>query len=120
MKFILTGSLILGLLTCFGAWAVDQHDHTQGMNHEAMQSMSMPAGNAVQMTEGIVEKVVQKEGKITLRHGEIASAKMPAMTMSYRVKQAKWLESIHVGDKVRFAIDKQNDEYVVTQITPVK
>jgi len=40
--------------------------------------------------------------------------------MSYRVKQAQWLESIHVGDKVRFAMDKVNDEFVVVHIEAVK
>ena len=72
-------------------------------------------GRPTQLTDGVVEKVDLKNGKITLQHGEIVNV-MPAMTMSYRVKQVQQLESIQAGDKVRFALGKMNNDYVVTHI----
>ncbi|MHB0927239.1 MAG: copper-binding protein [Gallionellaceae bacterium] len=120
MQYTLTGSLFLALLASTGALAAEQHNHSQGMNHETMRQMDSTQVKAMPLTDGIVKKVDQKSGKITLQHGEIANVKMPAMTMSYRVKQAQWLESIRVGDKVRFAMDKLNGEFVVTYIEAAK
>lgn len=128
MQHVLTSGLFLALLANFTVFAAEQHNHSQGMNHGAMQKTesaqmkAMPHGDgqAMQLTDGVAKKVDQKGGKITLQHGEVANVKMPPMTMSYRVKQAQQLESIHAGDKVRFAMDKVNDEFVVVHIKVVK
>lgn len=120
MQHTLTGGLFLALMASTGALAAEQHNHSQGINHEAMQQMNPTQMKAMPLTDGVVKKVDQKSGKITLQHGEIVNVKMPAMTMSYRVKQAQYLESIHAGDKVRFAMDKLNDEFVVVHIEAVK
>jgi len=136
MRKTLTSSLFLAFLASTSAFAAEQHDHSMGhdgmqqMDPAAMQAMhdnmhvgkAMPHddGQAMLLSDGIVKKVDAQKGKVTLTHGEIANVRMPAMTMSYRVKQAQWLESIHVGDKVRFAMDKVNDEFVVVHIEAVK
>lgn len=127
MRHTLTSSLFLALLASTGAFAAEQHNHSQGMSHEAMQkaehaqmkAMPHDDGQAMPLIDGTVKKVDLKSGKITLQHGDIANV-MPAMTMSYRVKQAQWLESIRAGDKVRFAMDKLNGEFVVVQIEAIK
>ena len=111
MQHTLTGGLFFAMLAGTGAGATEQHNHS--MDREA--AMSHDAGKAMPLTDGLVKKVDQKNGKITLQHGDIVDV-MPAMTMSYRVKQAQQLESIQAGDKVRFAMKKLNDDYVVTHI----
>ena len=112
MQHTLTGGLFFAMLASSTAFAVaEQHNHS--MDREA--AMSHDAGKAMPLTDGLVKKVDQKNGKITLQHGDIEDV-MPAMTMSYRVKQAQQLESIQAGDKVRFAMEKLNDDYVVTHI----
>ena len=119
MQHTLTSSLFLTLLASSGAFAApEQHNH--GMDHEEMKAMSHDAEKAMQLTDGVVKKVDVQSGKVTLAHGEIANVKMPPMTMSYRVKLAQQLETIHAGDKVRFAMDKVNDEFVVVHIEIVK
>lgn len=120
MQHTLTSSLFFALLASSTAFAAEQHKHSQGMNHEAMQQMDHAQMKVMPLSDGIVKKVDAQNGKVTLTHGEIANVKMPAMTMSYRVKQAQWLESMHVGDKVRFAMDKVKDEFVVVHIEAVK
>ena len=120
MKHVLTSGLFLTLLASTGAFASEQHNHSQGMNHETMQKMDHAAMKAMTLTDGIAKKVDVQNGKVTLAHGEIVSVKMPAMTMSYRVKQAQWLESIHADDKVRFAMEKVNNEFVIVHIEAVK
>lgn len=118
MKHILTSSLFVVMLASSGAFAAEQHGH--GVNHEAKQQMNSAQMAAMPLTDGVVKKVDPMGGKITLQHGEISSVKMPAMTMSYRVKQAQQLEAIHAGDKVRFAMIKVNDDYIVTHIEVVR
>lgn len=136
MQHTLTSGLFLALLASSPAFAEGQHDH--GMSHDGMQQMDPSAmkamhddmhagkamphdkGQSMPLIDGIAKEVDQKSGKVTLQHGAIANVKMPAMTMSYRVKQAQQLEPIRAGDKVRFTMDKLNDEFVVTYIEAAK
>lgn len=117
MQHTLTCGLFLSLLA--GATAFAEGQPGQAGKHDTMQQTNQAAAKATQLTEGIVKKVNLMGGNITLKHGEIVNV-MPAMTMTYRVKQAQQLESIRVGDKVRFAVEMQNDDYVVTHIELVK
>lgn len=68
------------------------------------------------MTEGEVRKVDEKQGKITLKHGEIKNLDMPAMSMAFAVKDRAMLSRVQPGDKVRFSADKINGTYTVTAI----
>ncbi len=71
-----------------------------------------------QMTEGEVRKVDKEAARITLRHGEIKNLDMPPMTMVFQVKDAKMLDSVKVGDKVRFSAEKLPAGYTVTALQP--
>jgi len=51
-----------------------------------------------------------------LRHGEIASIGMGPMTMVFEVKDAKLLDQVKVGDKVRFRVEAIGDGFVVTRL----
>jgi Cu/Ag efflux protein CusF len=66
--------------------------------------------------EGEVRKIDKAQSKITLKHGEIKNLDMPPMTMIFRVKDAKLLEGLAVGDKVKFAAEQFDGQYVVTQV----
>jgi Cu(I)/Ag(I) efflux system periplasmic protein CusF len=73
---------------------------------------------AAQDADGEVRKIDKAQSKITLRHGEIKNLDMPPMTMVFRVRDAKLLETVAVGDKIRFAAEKDSGgNYVVTQIS---
>lgn len=86
----------------------------QGMEkeHGGMQ-MNQAAG---ELTDAEVRKVDRETGKLTLRHGPIASLDMPTMTMVYGVKDPTVLEHLSVGDKVKFAAEKTDGGYAVTKI----
>lgn len=118
MKHNFTGSLLLALLISTTVFADDQHGHA--MNNGAMPEMQQSSGQAMMLTEGIVKKIDQQGGMVTLQHGEIINIKMPAMTMNYRVKDAQQLKALHAGDKVRFAVEKMKNDYIVTHIELVK
>ena len=75
--------------------------------------MNAPAG---ELADGEVRNIDRDAGKITLRHGPVASMGMPAMTMVYAVKDPAALEHLGVGDKVKFAAEKSDAGYTVTRI----
>jgi Cu(I)/Ag(I) efflux system periplasmic protein CusF len=71
-----------------------------------------------QMTEGEVRKV---EGdKITLKHNEIKSLDMPAMTMVFKVSNPAWTAKLQPGDKVRFTAEKVGGQYTITKLEAAK
>ena len=86
--------------------------------------MPMQAGGAhdknTSMADGVVRRIDRDNGKVTLRHGPIASIDMPPMTMVYPVKPTALLNTLKVGDKVKFRAEKVNGNYIVTAIEVVR
>ena len=71
-------------------------------------------------TEAEVRKVDKEAGKITLRHGPIASLEMPAMSMVFRAKDPAMLDRVKEGDKVLFKAEKIQGALTVTDLQPAK
>jgi Cu/Ag efflux protein CusF len=71
---------------------------------------------AAPLSQGEVRKIDLAGQKITLRHGPLQSVGMPPMTMVFGVRDAALLEGISVGDKVRFQVEQQGSQYVVTEL----
>ena len=78
------------------------------------------AAAATPMADGEVRKVDKEQGKVTLKHGPITSIDMPPMTMVFKVVDAKMLDALKQGDKVKFAADKVNGTLTVTAIEVAK
>ena len=78
-----------------------------------------PAGGS-ELSEAEVRKVDKENKKVTLKHGEIKSLDMPAMTMVYQIVDARALDKLQPGDKVRFRAVHEAGKYRVTEIQPVK
>lgn len=72
------------------------------------------------MAEGEVRRVDREGMRITIKHGEIKSIDMPPMTMVFGVKDAKQLDGLETGSKIRFAAASENGKYVVNRIELVK
>jgi len=91
-----------------------QTDHSQ---HGT--AATKPAAAAVTATgEGLVKKVDKVKGTLTLAHGAMHG--MPAMTMTYKVKTAGWLDQLQAGQKIRFATDPADGGMTVTWLEPLK
>jgi Cu(I)/Ag(I) efflux system periplasmic protein CusF len=73
-----------------------------------------------EMVAAEVKKVDKDAGKVTLKHGEIKSLDMPAMTMVFKVKDEKLWEKLTEGAKVNVAIEKALMGYNVTQVEAAK
>ena len=72
------------------------------------------------MADGEVRKVDKENKKITLKHGVIKNLDMPGMTMVFGVKDASVLDSLKVGDKVKFKAKQSGTSITVTDVQPVK
>ena len=72
------------------------------------------------LAEGEIRKIDKDAKKITIKHGEIKSLDMPAMTMVFQVKDLAQLEQVQVGDKVKFSAEKLGGAYTVTSIERAK
>ena len=66
---------------------------------------------------GEVTKLDRAGDKITLKHSGIKNLDMPAMTMAFRVRDAKMLDGVAVGDRVRFAAERIDGQYVLTALS---
>jgi Cu/Ag efflux protein CusF len=92
------------------------------MKHTLLPLLTLIAISAVQaqtapeMTAAEVRRVDAENGKITLKHAEIKSIDMPAMTMVFTAKDKAMLEGLAVGDKVQIAVEMVNGKFMLNTI----
>jgi uncharacterized cupredoxin-like copper-binding protein len=83
-------------------------------------AVAATAAGIADMTDGEVRKIDLDAGKLTLKHGEIRSLDMPAMTMVFVVKDKRMLERLKAGDKVRFRAVNEGGVFTVTDLEASK
>ena len=106
--FVLIAQLVLGALTltAFASAPLTSATAHEGEEHETIN--------------GVVQKVDETAGKITLKHGPIKSLGMDqGMTMVFSI-DANPLAGIKVGDKVMFQPERVNGQLTVTKIEKAK
>lgn len=79
-------------------------------------TISFAASDQV-MTTGEVKRVDAAQGKLTIKHGEIANLGMPSMTMVFDLVDKNQLSSINKGDKVVFHVKMDGQRMVITEIS---
>lgn len=68
------------------------------------------------LADGVVQKVDRQNAMVTLKHGEIKSAGMPAMTMAYKAQSAALIGHVKEGEKVRFRLENVGGAYLITTL----
>lgn len=115
MKF---SSLIASTALALSGTAYAQ---TSAADHAVHHPAGAPApASTTPMADGEVRKIDKEQGKVTLKHGPIASLDMPGMSMVFKVADPKMLDALKQGDKVRFAADKVGGTITVTAIEVAK
>ena len=69
-------------------------------------------------TDGEIKKVDTATGRLVIKHGDWPELNMHAMTMGFGVKDRAILEGVKAADKVRFTVEKNGREWLVTKIEP--
>ena len=79
------------------------------------------AAQATVISRGTVKEVAPAQGAVTLSHGPIPALQWPAMTMTFKLRDAKAAERLQPGAKVIFEvkIEPEAGEYVIESIRPV-
>ena len=106
-RFALAAACLL-VLASRAAPAAPPDAHSQTAPPKAAEAAAATRG------VGVVRKVDAAAGKVTLEHEAIESLGWPPMTMAFRVRDARLLEGLAPGRKVRFAFVQQGSAYVIT------
>lgn len=90
----------------------------QGATPSARPAASQAPGSekAAPLTEGEIRKIDKDARKITIRHGAIVNLDMPPMTMVFQVSDPAMLDTVKVGDKIRFTAEKREGALTVTRL----
>ena len=72
------------------------------------------------MTDAEVRKVDREAGKVTLKHADIKSLDMPAMTMVFQVRDKAMLDKLQPGTRVQFKAANEGGKFVVTELKVVQ
>jgi len=93
----------------FSSFSQAQMDHSAHGAPAAKPAMAMPEAA---MEQGVVKKIDKASGKVSVAH-DAQKGGMPAMTMSYKVKDAAALQKLQVAQKIRFAVDSADGGTIV-------
>ena len=66
--------------------------------------------------DGQVSKIDKAGERITIKHGGLKAFDMPPMAQAFRVADAKMLDSVAVGERVRFTAEKAAGGYTLTAL----
>ncbi len=72
------------------------------------------------MTNGVVKRVDKAASSVTITHEPLTNLGMPAMTMSFLVKDRAWLDAMKVGAPIRFRAENIKGELTVVALEQSK
>lgn len=86
--------------------------------HMRIGEAAVTSANSKSLSTGEIKKIDKDAGKITLKHGPLVNLNMPAMTMVFKVQSPQLLNTVKVGDSVKFRVENIQGALTVTQIAP--
>lgn len=110
-------ALVLSAAIASPAWAAShQGGHGSHGDHGKPATTASTQATAGEMTDGEVRKIDKEAGKLTLKHADIKSLDMPAMTMVFVVKDKAMLDKLKAGDKIKFKAINDAGKFTVTEM----
>ena len=107
------------VLSITASVAFAQMGGMKGMDMKDMDMKGMQdkgADSMVHRATGVVTKVDDASGKVTIKHEPVQSLNWPSMTMAFTVKDKSMLEKMKAGQKIQFSFQAQGRDYVVTEV----
>jgi len=71
---------------------------------------------AAEYTKGVVKKVDEKAGKVTIKHEDLKNLDMPGMTMVFSVADKSMLDKLKEGKKIEFVANRVKGKLTVTEV----
>ncbi|MFT7060509.1 MAG: Cu/Ag efflux protein CusF [Pseudorhodobacter sp.] len=82
----------------------------------AVLAAGLSMASAETFTKGVVKKIDEKAGKVTIIHEELVALEMPAMTMVFRVAAPEMMELLTEGKDIEFVADRVNGKLTVVTL----
>lgn len=103
---------VFALLACVigVAWATDAGS---GRIEIAQARGTKPAGASA---SGVVRDIDRPNFRIKIDHGPIPAIGMPAMVMTFKVKNPALLDQVKQGDPVNFEIEQSGLGWIITNL----
>lgn len=114
-KFAHIGLALALALSSAATLATDPH-----AGHGAGHGAAPASASKAAMSDGEVKKIDKAAGKITIKHGPLANLNMPPMTMVFKVKDPAILDSVKVGDKIKFVAEQSGKTLQVARMEAAK
>ncbi|MGL1834344.1 copper-binding protein [Rhodocyclaceae bacterium SMB388] len=120
-RFVVASIALAGLVGLSAGQVMAQAGHAGSHGGHGAAAASAGATESAEaaatgLSEGTVRRVNAGAGTVTIAHGPLVNLDMPPMTMTFRVSGDASLDGLTNGDKIRFAADKDGDEFIVTAI----
>ncbi len=98
-------------------WA-NHHEHKDHKDpHDSAAHTSSKSGEISSgLINGEVRRIDTENRKLTIKHDAIPELEMAAMTMVFGVADTIALDSLKVGDKIRFSIRKSEGKWRVMAV----
>ncbi len=106
--------LLIVLLAAVGGGTVLAH-HDAGRQPSG-QTQDLPASPKTGKGTGVVQQINREKGVVTIKHGPLQGIVIPAMTMSFLVKDKAMLSNLQPLQKVDFELAHEGGNYVITKI----
>ncbi|KQW42267.1 MULTISPECIES: copper-binding protein [unclassified Roseateles] len=106
----------LGLFAATLLTVVLMNPAAQAASHGAPPAQASAPAASADMTDAEVRKVDRDTGRLTLKHAEIKSLDMPAMTMVFQVRDKAMLDKLQPGTRVQFKAAHDGGKFVVTEL----
>ena len=91
--------------------------YAQSMKMDDMGKMEKPAkATTTHKAAGVVKKVEPAKDMVTLAHEPVKSLNLPAMTMSFVVKDKALFDKLRADKKIEFEFVQQGKDYVITAV----
>jgi len=82
----------------------------------AISTITLTSAFAEEFTKGVIKKVNEKNGKVSIAHEELKNLDMPAMTMVFRTVDEEMLGKLKAGQKIEFIAERVNGKLTVTKL----
>lgn len=80
------------------------------------QAQAPAASQKTGKSTGLIQQIDREKGAITIKHGPLQGLDMPAMTMSFPVKDKAMLTNLQPLQKVEFELAYDGRNYLITKI----
>lgn len=82
----------------------------------AIVAGALSMASAETFTKGIVKRIDEKAGKVTIIHEDLVDLEMPAMTMVFRLADPEMMKLLTEGKEIFFVAGRVEGKLTVTKL----